>query len=169
MVSNQLKLETKRKLDIKAETQCEDSSGAGRVEGTHWVIQMETDATLTTKVEVEILWSTVAKPLESHHRIQRTPGPGFPSLSCLLPVLAFHEILTAILPHVTAPITPYFPGSRRGTASLLTSYRNKWEAEGTMREASPWASAGTLDSGPVFSASQWCLGGWWTELAKLIK
>ena len=55
MVSNQLKLETKRKLDIKAETQCEDSSGAGRVEGTHWVIQMETDATLTTKVEVEIL------------------------------------------------------------------------------------------------------------------
>ena len=83
MVSNRLKLETKRKLHIKAETQCEDSSGAGRVAGTHWVIQMETDATLTTKVEVKILWSTVAKPLESHHCIQKTPGPGFPSLSVL--------------------------------------------------------------------------------------
>lgn len=55
MVSNQFNLETKRKLHIKAETQREDSSGAGRVAGTHWVIQMEIDATLTTKVEVKIL------------------------------------------------------------------------------------------------------------------
>ena len=111
-----------------------------------------------SKAEARILRSAEATPLGFPHRIRKTPGPGFPSLSCLLPVLGFHEILTPILPHVTAPphplifwvqlwyrLTPYIlqkqmgsRGNREGGQSLSKCSYSRFRSSVLFQSMVPW-------------------------------